>query len=351
MRCVILYGGVSAEHDITLRSCHFILQKIEAKWEPILIGISKTGTWYQQDPQAKQHELNSGNQLTISTQNPTSPEEVFSSPRNQNIVVWPMLHGPYGEDGRIQGLLESYGVAYVGCNVLGSSLAMHKPLSKIIAKASGVSIVGFQHFNKQDWAKNKKSMLDGIKKLKTPLYVKPVAMGSSIGITRIENLDEIDKAVESAFLYDSECIIEEEIIAREVEIAVFGGNDKLTVSEPGEIVTESTFYDFKEKYSKTSNARTDIPANLKSETISNLKNTAVKVFRALHLFGLARMDFFVTKDGLVYFNEANSMPGFTSISLYPRLMEHAGMQASDLINNLLELAVSRHKEQKLHAVQ
>ena len=343
MRCVILYGGVSAEHDITLRSCHFILQKMNPSWDPLLVGITKSGDWYLQDFQEKQKELVDGDQLSISTKTPTNPQEVFLSP--ENLVVWPMLHGPYGEDGKIQGLLESYKVAYVGSDVLGSSLAMHKPLAKIVAQAVGASVGPFHYFKKSVWVNDKRGCLGSLENMTLPLYVKPVAMGSSIGISRVDKFEDLEEAIKIAFLYDSECIIEEEIIGREIEVAVLGG-EKHIVSEPGEILKENAFYDYKEKYSQTSKAKTEIPAKLEPSTTNQLKQMALQIFQSLNLYGLSRMDFFVTKDQKIYFNEANTMPGFTSISLYPRLMEHVGLAPSKLIDELLKLAIKRNETTK-----
>jgi D-alanine-D-alanine ligase len=270
------------------------------------------------------------------------PDRGLSSERLD--VVFPVLHGTYGEDGTIQGLLEMADVAYVGCGVLASSTGMDKVVMKNLFKQAGLTIVDFEWFLRGQWEQDPEPILSRLKRrIGFPCFVKPANLGSSVGISKAENLQELGDAIKDAARYDRKIVVERAVVGREIEVSVLG-NDNPVASLPGEIITGHEFYDYEDKYIDTA-SRTEIPARLPKTRITRIQRDAIRAFQAIDGSGLARVDFFVEKgSGRVIVNEINTMPGFTSISMYAKLWEASGVSYSELIDRLIQLAIERHAD-------
>jgi len=308
----ILYGGKSAEHEISLLSAKNIYDAIDrTKFEPVLVKIEKSGKWQMTD--------------------------VF-----QFDVIFPMLHGPYGEDGTIQGFLKLADIPFVGPGVLGSAVGMDKDIMKRLFRDAGIPIGKFltvkSHEKPMSFAETEAA-------LGSPFFIKPVNMGSSVGISKVRNEAEYIAAVKEAFQYDTKIIIEEFIPGREIECAVLG-NEEPAASLPGEIIPSHDFYSYDAKYLDEKGASLQIPAKLDDGTIKRIQELAVKVFQVLCCEGLSRVDFFLKANGEIIVNEINTMPGFTKISMYPKMWEICGVSYTELITRLIELAISRFKKER-----
>ena len=257
-------------------------------------------------------------------------------------VVFPIIHGPFGEDGTLQGLLAILGLPFVGPNTLGSSVGMDKDVTKRLLRDAGILVAPWELVLKHE----KPDFQAIVKKLGFPLFVKPANMGSSVGVSKAESEQELKAALELAFKFDTKVLVEQGIEGREIETAVLGNVEDTKVSGVGEIVMERGFYDYESKYISADAAKVIIPAeNLSPQATENIRQTALKSYRVLGLEGLARMDVFLVDDGTVYVNEPNTLPGFTNISMYPKLWEAAGLKYSDLIDRLLQLAIERHRRE------
>lgn len=354
IRVAIIFGGKSAEHEVSIQSAKNVFYSLDKnKYEPLLIGIDKNGAWHQlnekyllessfshqkslQDISEVSLVIRGGNSLVI-----TSPSESL-----ENIdVAFPVLHGPFGEDGTMQGALQLMNIPYVGSGVLGSAVGMDKDVTKRLLSEAGIPIARFLVFRKGE-----KIVYNDIKeKLDLPLFIKPANLGSSIGVSKVHMESELDLAVQKAFLYDNKILIEEYIDGREVEISVLGNDDPI-VSLPGEIIATHDFYDYEAKYLDENGAKLVIPAKMANEKIKEFQDLAKKTFRTLCLEGMARIDCFMTKDGKFFVNEVNTIPGFTNISMYPKLWEVSGISYSELIDKLIQLAIERQeKQRKLHS--
>ncbi len=358
IRVGILFGGKSAEHEVSLRSAKNVADAISKdKYEVVLIGIDKKGRWLLND---------ASNFLLQTAGNPMprlndSGKEVALIPESAGVltamgssgggeaaagnidVVFPILHGPMGEDGTVQGLLKLAGIPFVGAGVLGSAVGMDKDVMKRLLRDAGIPIGKFLTFR----AGEQVSFSKVKKALGFPLFIKPANMGSSVGVSKVRNEKEFNTAVAEAFIYDNKIIIEEQIVGREIECAVLG-NDKPVASLPGEVIVKADFYSYDAKYIDENGAVIKIPAELPQTIIKKVQDTAVKTFKVLSCEGLGRVDMFVTKSGKVLVNEINTIPGFTSISMYPKLWEASGISYSKLIDALIQLAIERFaKEAKL----
>lgn len=350
----ILFGGKSAEHEVSLRSAKNVIDAIDKKkYNPILIGIDKTGRWLLDDK--SQFLLNSVNPKLIGLNKskhgvaliPQSCGKIvnFSNPRLRQVidVVFPILHGPFGEDGTVQGLLKLANIPFVGSGVLGSAVGMDKDATKRLLRDAKIPIADFLVFKDGD-------RLDFdliVKKLGLPFFVKPANLGSSVGINKVKSRADFQKAINEAFQYDRKILIEEYIKGREIECSVLG-NDNPMASVPGEVIANSEFYSYKAKYIDENGAMLETPAKISKSLIKKIQDLAVKTFKILSCEGLARVDFFLKKNNEVIVNEINTMPGFTSISMYPKLWEASGISYTDLIDKLIQLAIERFKkEQKL----
>jgi D-alanine-D-alanine ligase len=317
-RVAVIYGGRSGEHEVSLRSAKSIIDAMDPeKYKVLHYLISKEGKW--------------------------SPRPIVPEPRaNPEIdVVFPVLHGTFGEDGTMQGLLELAELAYVGAGVLASSASMDKEVMKRLAKERGLPVVDYLVMSSKDV-----SNLEGIcSRFEFPVFVKPANLGSSVGISKARNCEELKPALELAASYDRKVIVERGIIGREFECSVLG-NDDPVAAVPCEILPSKDFYDYDDKY-LLEKAETVIPANLSAEQTAELQKLAVECYRAVECEGMARVDFLLENaTGKLYINEINTIPGFTSISMYPKMWEYSGLAMPQLIDRLIELALERHQAKK-----
>jgi len=349
-RVGILFGGKSAEHEISLVSAKNIIDAIDKdKYDIELIGIDKTGKWYRSEQTAFLLNESNPKLIKLNTQNTSEvtlcPESKNSKliTRNEtaNIdVALPILHGPLGEDGCIQGLLKIMNIPFVGCDVLGSAVCMDKDIMKRLLFSDNLPSCDYHTFYSYNDIESEIPTM--LKKFDFPLFVKPANMGSSIGISKVNTNNELQTALKKAFQYDEKVIVESEVIGREIEVAVLGDlNPKASV--PGEIVPKGDFYSFEAKYIESNGADLLIPAKLTADEIKTVQDLAIKAFRTMNCSGMARVDFFYTNDGKWYINELNTIPGFTKISQYPQLWNESGLSYSDLIDELIQLAISRHQ--------
>lgn len=347
IRVGVLFGGRSGEHEVSLLSAASVLQALDQdRFEPVGIGISKEGSWYHfPDPFAavQRRPLDpSAGRRVLPSADPTGPGflllEEPGLPLLPVDVVFPVLHGTYGEDGTIQGLLDLMGVPYVGAGVLGSSVGMDKAVMKSLFRWRGLPVVDDVVILRHQWENEPEEVFRQVEeRLRYPVFVKPANLGSSVGISRAEDRNQLVAALHLAARYDRKLIVEQGVLAREVECSVLG-NDDPEASYPGEIIPERVFYDYVAKYLDSS-TRLLIPAELPSEVVTRLRYYALEAFRAIDGSGLARVDFFYTRDTCqLYVNEINTMPGFTRVSMYPKLWEHSGLSYSKLLTRLIELA-------------
>jgi len=350
----ILFGGKSAEHEVSLQSARNVVAALDKeKYTPVLIGIQKDGTWVQFDEakfllHAENPKLialnSSSDNVSLAPYGDGSLVHMDSHAPGVHVdVVFPVLHGPFGEDGTIQGLLKLGNVPFVGASVLGSAIGMDKDVMKRLLRDAGIKTARFLVFKKTDDI----SFTKISQSLGLPLFVKPANLGSSVGVTKVHNKKEFSKALSEAFLFDTKILIEECIVGREIECSVLG-NDEPVASLPGEVIPKQEFYSYDAKYIDENGAVLEIPATLDKKTISNIQQVAVQTFKTLCAEGMARVDMFLQKDGIIVVNEINTIPGFTAISMYPKLWLASGMTYTELISRLIDLALERFKkEQKL----
>ena len=355
LRVGVIFGGRSGEHEVSLRSAESVINAMDrSKYEVVPIGITKEGRWLVSEnaaallPQAVMGS-NHHQQVAI-IGDPTrrgltrlgeGSRALSSEPLD---VVIPVLHGTYGEDGTIQGLLDMAGVAYVGCGVLGSSTGMDKVVMKQLFQQAGLTIIEYDWFLRAAWESKPTPIINRISRaLGFPVFVKPANLGSSVGVSKAANKDELRKAVDDAARYDRKIVVERAVVGREIEVSILG-NENPIASLPGEVITGHEFYDYEDKYIDNT-SRTEVPAKLPARTIGRIQRDAIRAFKAIDGSGLARVDFFVERGtGRVILNEINTMPGFTSISMYPKLWEASGISYSELIDRLIELAIERHSD-------
>ncbi|MGH8397541.1 MAG: D-alanine--D-alanine ligase [Gammaproteobacteria bacterium] len=355
IRVGILFGGKSAEHEVSLLSAKNVIDAIDnTKYEAVLIGIDKSGHWLLNKP--SEFLLNSTNPKLVAL-NKVNSESVALVPQSggkltslnsghldQAVdVVFPILHGPFGEDGTIQGLLKLANVPFVGAGVLGSAVGMDKDVMKRLLREAGLPICKFITCTHGDTP----SFIAVAKQLGMPVFVKPANLGSSVGISNAKDEASFTKAVANAFRYDTKILIEETIRGREIECAVLGNDDPIA-SMPGEVIPTHEFYDYDAKYVDENGARLEAPARLPAETVKRVQALAIQTFNVLNCEGMGRVDFFLQPDGTLLVNEINTIPGFTKISMYPRLWALSGLSYTELIDRLIQLAIERFaREQKL----
>jgi D-alanine-D-alanine ligase len=341
LRVGIIFGGKSAEHEVSLQSAKNVIEALDKnKYEPVLIGIDKKGGWHLQD--SANFLLNASNPKLIALKDTSQDLSITPGRDNQKIdVVFPVLHGTFGEDGTMQGLLKLLDLPFVGPSVLGSAVGMDKDMAKRLLRDAGIPIADFLTFRKGELID-----FDQVAhKLGMPVFVKPANLGSSVGISKAKTEEGFEKAVALAFEYDNKILIEEAIVGREIECAVLG-NDRPKASIPGEVIPCYEFYSYEAKYIDENGAALEIPARLTDGEIKLIQELAIKTFRALSLEGMSRVDFFLKKDGTALVNEVNTIPGFTKISMYPKLWEASGISYPDLIDKLIQLARERYKQEK-----
>lgn len=349
----VLFGGMSAEHDISLISAANIIKNIPPDQYIILpVAIDRKGGWWtgadynslvQDGNKVPKLVLDQATALFIK---PGQPHPVYKHGDDNPIrvdVFFSILHGPIGEDGSMQGLFRILGIPFVGPDLTGSAVAMDKDLMKRLFKQARILTSDWLTFH--HWQKNKINKTEIINKLGLPLYVKPANMGSSIGISRVEKESQLDDAINEAFLYDRKILLEKSIQGREIEVAVLGNHDPVA-STVGEIVPKDGWYSYQSKYFDEKGAVLHIPATVEHDIEDKIRSTALQAYKALGLEGLSRVDLFLTNENEIYLNEANTLPGFTSISMYPKLFEKSGLPQNELMHRLIELAIERFNEIK-----
>ncbi len=345
----MIYGGRSGEHEVSVASAASIFKNLDpARYEPVPIRIEKDGRWGLAGtiPTALSAAdvVDQGASGALQAVDPTAAVSTAVD------VVFPVLHGPYGEDGTVQGLFELANVPYVGAGVLGSAVGMDKAVMKTLFAAHALPIVGHITVSGREWERSAKDVSERVASdLRYPAFVKPANLGSSVGISKAKSAEELGDAVRLALQFDRKVVIEAGVPnAREIECAVLG-NDDPQASVPGEIIVTHPdgFYSYGAKYLDPDGASWKIPADLPPETVDRVRRLSIEAFRALDLAGMARVDFFLDgTSGALYVNEVNTIPGFTTISMYPKMWEASGLSYPALLDRLIELALERHAEKQ-----
>lgn len=340
---ILLYGGRSAEREVSVLSAESVMRAINYdKFSVKTYFITKAGDFiktqeFTEKPSADEKLMTNS---TVDLSQQVKPSDIYE----ENAVVFPVLHGPMGEDGSIQGFLEVLRLPYVGCNILSSSVAMDKITTKRILESAGIPQVPYVAVIEGENLEEKIAEIE--EKLTYPIFTKPSNMGSSVGISKSENQEELRAALDLAFKYDNRVLVEQGVNAREIEVGLLGNYDvKSTL--PGEVVKDVAFYDYEAKYIDNK-ITMDIPAKISDEVISVMRTNAETAFRALGGQGLARCDFFYTEEGDIFLNELNTMPGFTQWSMYPLLWENMGLPYSELIEKLVNLAEEAFAKREAH---
>jgi D-alanine-D-alanine ligase len=368
VRVGVIFGGRSGEHDVSITSAHAILNNIDSsRFDAVPIGITRDGGWVTGgDPL---HQLAETSRLPLpdaaSSNNAASPagnDVVHPSTAEASMVpelrdrsdttwiqgldvVFPVLHGPMGEDGTVQGMLELAGIPYVGSAVLGSAVAMDKITAKRLCEQIGLPVVPWMSFSRRDWQRARDEVVARLEReIGYPCFVKPSNMGSSVGVYKVHGPDELDAAVDGAGVHDRRLLVEQSVDARELEVSVLGNDDPIS-SIVGEVVPGHEFYDYEAKYVDDSSELL-IPAPISPEVSDEVRRIAVEVFKLLDCAGLARVDCFLEKGtDRVFLNEVNTIPGFTPISMYPKLWDASGIPFDELVSRLIELAIERYDDQ------
>ncbi len=360
LRVLVLFGGRSAEHEVSVVSARAIVGALDpARYEVRPVYITRDGRWVLR-PAAAWAALEGGPEAALRAAEagpepagkaglpaPADPLELAPWAERAPLevdVAFPVLHGPFGEDGTVQGLLELAGIPYVGAPVLGSALGMDKVLMKAVFASRGLPVVPHIYFLARDFRRDPDGVIARVRaEVGLPCFVKPANLGSSVGVSKVTRREELGPAVERAAQYDRKVLVERAINARELECSVLG-NDDPVASGLGEVVPAREFYDYDAKY-RDDRTQLLIPAPVPPEVAEEVRRLAVAAFKALDLAGMARVDFFYCRDSdKLYINEVNTIPGFTPVSMYPKLWEHAGLNFSELVDRLIQLAIERHQE-------
>lgn len=346
MKIVLLYGGRSAEHDVSILSAFSVLNAIYYDYYQVqLVFITKDGKWVKGPLLTEKPKNDSILKLTWDTEDATGEIISPSMIKEDNAVVFPLLHGPNGEDGTIQGFLETIDMPYIGAGVLTSACGMDKIMTKYILQAAGIPQVPYVPVLKNLWKENPKQIFEQCEgTLLYPMFVKPANMGSSVGISKAENREELQNALQEAYKYDTRAIVEQGIEAREIEVAILGNEDVRTTLA-GEIVKDVAFYDYNSKYIDNQIVM-QIPAEVTEDVQQKAQEFAKKAYVMLGGSGLSRCDFFLTNKNELFLNELNTMPGFTQYSMYPSLWEKMGLKYGDLIEELIQLALKRYEQRQ-----
>ncbi len=364
IRVGLIYGGRSGEHEVSLASAASVSANLDKdKYEIVPLAITKTGSWLLG---TEPRQLIAAAQQNAEAEASTPQTTAVTLTGDPNVrglipiqgsakldsqgaldVIFPVMHGTYGEDGSLQGLLDMANIPYVGCGVLGAALGMDKEKMKMIFQTAGLPIVDYLVFKRNEWERAPEDILARVEqRVGYPNFVKPANLGSSVGINKAHDRQELEHAIRVAAEFDRKIVVEHGINCREFECAVLG-NDEPLASVVGEIVSSNEFYDYRAKYID-GKSRAIIPADsISQETAEEIRRLAIVAFTSLDLNGLARVDFFQEKEtGKVYINEVNTMPGFTEISMYPKLWEASGLPYPQLLDRLIELAIERHEDRQ-----
>lgn len=364
IRVGLVYGGRSGEHEVSLQTALAVLKAFDYdRYELIPFYITAKGQWrsgpllsappsavaeLQFNPSSSDTVAAPANALlpVLEGMSERSMVEAPTADDGKAIdVMFPLLHGTFGEDGTIQGLFEMAGLPYVGAGVLASSVGMDKVAMKTMFAHAGLPQVGYRHFLRYQWKQNRENCLESVEELGYPCFVKPANLGSSVGVSKARNREELVSAVDEALRYDRKVIVEEFVDAREIEVSVLG-NDEPRASVPGEICSSNEFYDYKAKYVDGKSVMV-IPAEVSSEVAEAVRTMAVQAFQSIDGSGLCRADFFLRRsDGALFINEVNTLPGFTPYSMYPLMWKESGVSYRELLDTLIQLAIDRHAERQ-----
>lgn len=346
IRVGLIFGGKSAEHEVSLQSARNILDALDPqRFEPVLIGIDKQGQWHLSAPDGFLRDADDPGRIALHR----SGRSVAVLPGAEQAlaqidVVFPIVHGTLGEDGSLQGLLRMANLPFVGSGVLGSAVAMDKDMAKRVLRDAGLAVAPFVCFNRHTAAHADVDAL--IAQWGLPLFVKPANQGSSVGVSQVRSADAFADALAVALSYDHKVLVEAAIVGREIECAVLG-NATPQASVCGEVVVHDAFYSYDTKYISAHGADIVIPADLDTQTQQRIQRLAVQAYQALDCAGMARVDVFLCADGRIVINEVNTLPGFTRISMYPKLWQASGLDYRGLITQLIELALQRHADDQL----
>ncbi len=350
-RVAVIFGGKSNEHDISLISASNVIANLDkSKYDIIPIGITKTGRWFFYPGDVDAIKENKWETFPDNVPAAILPDPLYRGiatilDGEINIVkvdvVFPVLHGKYGEDGTLQGLLDMSGLPYVGCGTFASAACMDKEYTHSVLEYNGIKMARYRTVRQHDLSRLDEVIDNIVDDLDFPVFVKPASSGSSVGVNKANSFEELKNAIKLAFTHDKKVIVEEYIKGRELETAVLGSDNPFAASV-GEIVSCNEFYDYQAKYILGTSGL-NIPADIPGEKAREIQQTAIKAFKAIGCFGLARCDFFLSGD-TVYLNEINTMPGFTSISMYPKLMDHFGISYPELLDKLIALAYERAQQ-------
>jgi D-alanine-D-alanine ligase len=354
----LLFGGRSGEHEVSLQSARSIACAVNRdKFNLLLLAIDKDGNWFMVDESDYLHNADDPKNISL---NVKKEQQISLIPKdNSNTIIrlsdgkelvspdvlFPIIHGTFGEDGSLQGFCSMLNLPYVGADVLGSSVGMDKLIAKKLLLQAGIPVADYviaEGKGKIDMAVKETSG-----KLSYPVFVKPVRSGSSVGVYKAQNEPELKEAINKALRFDKKVLIEESIEGREIECAVLG-NDELMASQPGEIIPRHSFYSYEAKYIDSEGASLEMPANIPRDVVKKVQSLAKQAYKVLSCSGMARVDMFLTSSGNLILNEINTLPGFTKISMYPKLMELSGIPYSELIDRLVALSRERHKQQETY---
>lgn len=352
LRVGVIFGGRSGEHEVSLASAASVIRALDPeKYEAVPIGIAKDGRWFIGTPAQKmlQDVLRQGHRVMLSADPSVGallPLEERAASSQRVDVIFPALHGTFGEDGTVQGLLDLAGLPYVGSGVIGSAVGMDKDMAKRLFLQAGLPVGEFLAILRSEWESGRERIVKAVaKKFRFPLFVKPATLGSSVGMTKVHKREELPAALDLAAEFAQKILVERNLRGREIEVSVLG-NDEPKASVPGEIIPHREFYDYTAKYLEEG-TRLEIPAKLTKAQVQRFQDYAVRAFRCLECRGMARVDFFLEKpSGRIYLNEINTIPGFTSISMYPKLWEASGIPYRELIDRLIQLSLADHREKQ-----
>ena len=358
VRVGVLFGGKSGEHEISLLSAQTVIRALdEAGYETVRLGITKTGEWLTGgDPLAqlttRKNGKGSGEEARFALAARSAQFQLLEQSNRMPAVdlIFPVLHGPFGEDGTVQGLLELAELPYVGCGVLASAVAMDKISAKALFSAAGIPQVAYRPLLRRKWANDREKVLDELESaLAYPLFVKPANLGSSVGVSKARDREEMARAIALACRYDRKVLVEAGVAdARELEVSVLG-NDEPRTSVVGEVIPANEFYDYEAKY-LDKGSRLVIPADIPAALAGEVRQLAARAFQALDGAGLARVDFLLSGDGQLFLNEVNTMPGFTDSSMYPKLWEASGVSLTELVRRLVEMALERQADRRQNRI-